>query len=113
MNETMIEPRKRTMPEQPAKIKSLGGEFFEDSRRVRASLELSRDDTRPDLDLRLIDAEGIELCHATIIENIGATLIFTLHIRQESIIFPLTLNGRLSYMDGEIQSEKEVSIHNE
>jgi len=113
MNETMIEPRKRLIPEQPAIIKSLGGELCEDSRRVRVSVELSRDDTRPDVELRLIDANGNVLSHSTIIENIGAILNFTLHIRKETIAFPLTLNCQLNYVDEEIQSDKEVVILNE
>lgn len=108
----MIEPRKRTMPEHPAKIATLAGEYCEDAQRVRVSLELSRDDTRPDLDLRLIDANGLELCHSTIIENFGATLNFTLHTRKEIIAFPLTLNCQISYVDDEIQSTKEVTILN-
>jgi hypothetical protein len=110
MSEQTIEPRKRTLPEHPVNIRSLAGELSEDKRKVRVSVELSRDDTRPDLDLVLADANGMEISHATIIENFGAGMDFTLHIRTSQVRFPLTLNCRLSYVDEEIASEMSVSL---
>jgi hypothetical protein len=108
-----VEPRKRFLPENPADISSLSAELSDDRRKVRVKVVLNRDDTRPDLDLKLIDAEDIELFHSTIIENIGAKVDFTLHIRKETITFPLLLICRISYVDEEIKSEKEVPILNE
>jgi hypothetical protein len=113
MNEIPLEPRKRSNPEHPAAIQSLCGELSEDRKRVRVAVELDRDDTRPDLDLRLIDAKGTELCHSTIIEILGTTMSFTLHIRKEGVVFPLTLDCQMSYVDDEIQSEKEMVISGE
>lgn len=113
MGELKIEPRKRVLPEFPASISSLSGELSQDKRKVRVSVELSREDTRPDLDLSLSDSTKTEICHSTIIENFGARMDFTLHIREEGIQFPMVLKCQLSYLDDEIFSEKECFIPEE
>jgi hypothetical protein len=107
------EPRKRSLPEHPAAIQALHTELADDKTKVRLTVELTRDDTHPDLDLRLIDASGSEICRSTIIEVMGATTSFTLHIRKPGVKFPLTFNCQLSYVDDAIQSEKDILVSNE
>jgi hypothetical protein len=110
MSAPLPEPRKRVMPEHPANISKLQGELSPDKKRIRVTIELDREDTRPDLDLFLQDAKGIELCHSTIIENFGPRMNFTLHIRQENAIFPLRLVCQLSYLEDKVFSEKEITL---
>lgn len=112
MNDLPLEPRKRTMPEHPAVIHNLIGELSEDRRKVRASIELDRDDTRPDLEFSLVDAYSAEISRATIIEVFGTSMSFTLHIRKENVRFPIRLICKLSYLDDQVDSEKEVTIEN-
>jgi hypothetical protein len=113
MSDELIEPRQRSLPEHPAGIQALHTELCEDRSKVRVTVELTRDDTRPDLDLRLFDAVGAEICHSTIIEVMGAAMNFTLHIRKPGVKFPLRLNCQLSYIDDVIQAEKEITIPEE
>jgi hypothetical protein len=110
MNDEPIEPRKREIPINPASIANLIGELSDDERRVRITVELTRDDTRPDLDLHLNDATGIEISRSTILEVFGPSMVFTMHIRKTEPKFPLTLTCRLNYLDDTIQSEKEIII---
>jgi len=108
-----VEPRKRSMPEQPANIAALSAELSGDRRKVRVLVELDRDDTRPDLDLQITDAAGNELSHSTIIELISGTINFTLHIRDISYSNPMILTCRLYYIDDKCQSEKAITIMDE
>jgi hypothetical protein len=105
-----VEPRKRSIPEHPADIVSLSAELAEDRRKVRATVVLDRDGTSPDLDLLLLDKKGAEICHSTIIEVPTAEICFTLHIRKDKVEFPLTLKCLLSYLDDEVQAQKELTI---
>jgi hypothetical protein len=110
MSDEIIEPRKRSLPEHAAKIQSLVGDLSDDRRKVRVTVELSREDTKPDLELRLLDAEDIEVSHTTIIEAFGPSMSFTMHLRKEKVKFPLTLTCQMSYLDDVVESEKKVVI---
>jgi hypothetical protein len=105
-----VEPRKRVLPEHPAGISTLSAELSEDRRKVRVSVELDRDDTHPDLDLILLDKTGAEVSHSTIIEVPTSEMTFTLHLRKESVEFPITLKCQLSYLNDEVQVHKEFLI---
>lgn len=110
MDELSLEPRKRVLPEHPAEITALSAELSEDMKKLRVSVELSRDDTRPDIELRLLDAKAAEISRATIVENFGPSANFTLHIRREDPALPLKLVCQLVYLDDLVQSERSVTI---
>jgi hypothetical protein len=111
MNDLPLEPRKRSMPEHCASIKTLTGELSEDNRKARATVELDREDTHPDLEFILVDTDGAEISRATIIEVLGPSMTFTLHMRKENVRFPIRLICKLSYLDDQVDSEKEVTIN--
>jgi hypothetical protein len=105
-----VEPRKRFFPKNPADISTLSAELSDDRRKVRVTVQLDRDDTNPDLDLLLSDHSGKEICHSTIIETIGSTIKFTLHIRIADVRFPLSLKCQLSYLNDTVHTEMEIMI---
>jgi hypothetical protein len=113
MTEQTIEPRKRAKPNLPAEISNLTARFSEDKTKVRVSIELSHADTNPDLDLRLIDAQGKEIRHSTIIECVGPGMDFTLHLHGKDLEFPLKVSCQLSYLDDEVSSEKSTIVEEE
>ena len=85
MTDSPLPTRKRAAPETPAEITALSGVLSPDQRKVRVTVELDINTTRPDLELVLKDSKGEEVCRSTIIENFGAKIDFTLHIRQPQI----------------------------
>lgn len=110
MTDTHSPTRIRFTPENPAEITYLSGVLSSDQRKVRVSIELSLDSTRPDIELALNDSKGEEICRSTIIENFGAKVDFTMHIRQTQVNLPLKLICSLSYEDDKLQTEKDVLV---
>lgn len=112
MTEEKIPERQRSLPENPAEITNLTGVLSQDQRRVQVTVVLSNGATHPDLELTLESATGQELSRTTILENFGPRLVFTMHIRQAQVQFPLRLNCKLSYLDDETYSAKEIQVEN-
>jgi hypothetical protein len=110
MSDLEVPERKRSLPENPAVIKELTGKLSEDQKKVQVTLELSNGSTHPDIALTLFDAEGKQLAHTTILENFGPRLTFTMHTRQNPAKMPLRLVGEVNYLDGQIFSEKAITI---
>lgn len=110
MSNLDVPERKRTLPENPAEIKDLSGKLSEDQKKVTVTLELTNGSTHPDIELTLLDAEGKQLAHTTILENFGPRLGFTMHTRQDPVKTPLKLVGTVNYVDGQNFSEKSISI---
>ena len=113
MSDEIIEPRKRSIPEHTARIVDLSADLSEDRRKVRVMVELDRGDTKPDLNLRLLDNKDREVCRADIVELFGESMTFTMHIRQTDPVFPLTLVCQISYIDDAVQEEKQTEITEE
>jgi hypothetical protein len=113
MTDAPIPTRKRVTPENPAEIITLSGVLSADQRRVRVSVQLSSETTRPDLELVIADAKGEEVCRSTIIENFGDRITFTMHIRSSQTEFPLTLACSLSYEEDIYLAEKKVFVEQE
>lgn len=110
MSDAPLPVRKRELPENPAEISELLGQLSIDQKKVKISVELSNDTTRPDLDLVLQDANGEEVGHSTIIENFGSHFEFTMHVRHSGVPMPLRLTCKLSYEEEKVQSEKTVFV---
>lgn len=113
MSDEIIEPRKRSIPENPAHITGLSAELSEDLSKVKVMVKLDRGDTKPDLNLRLLDKKDREICRVDIVEIFGESMTFTMHIRQTDPLFPLTLVCRMSYIDDAVQEEKQTEIPEE
>ena len=103
--------RQRVTPEIPARIVQLTGTLSGDQQKVNVTVKLDLDSTHPDLELILSDAKGMELCRSTIIENIGAQISFTLHIRRAEVDQPLTLKCTVSYEEDQISSEEQTKVN--
>lgn len=110
MTDAPLPVRKRELPETPAKITSLIGVLSPDQKRVKVSVELDNESTRPDLEMILLDANKDEVSRSTIIENFGNRIDFTLHIRHLDVPLPLTLTCKLSYQEDKVESEKSVFV---
>jgi hypothetical protein len=112
MSDITVPDRQRSLPENPAEISMLSGILSENQNRVAVMVELTNGVTHPDLELALYDADHSSLSKSLILENIGPQLAFTMHIRQKTVKFPLTIHCALSYVDDQISSEKEVVVEN-
>lgn len=110
MTDTPLPVRKRELPTTPAEISALAGVLSPDQKKVKVSLELSSDTTRPDLELILTDKDRNEVSRSTIIENFGSHIDFTLHIRHSGVPLPLHLTCQLSYLEDVVQCEKTVFV---
>lgn len=110
MTDAPLPVRKRELPETPAQITTLVGVLSPDQKRVKVSVELDIDSTRPDLEMILLDANKDEISRSTIIENFGSRIDFTLHIRHADVPLPLTLTCKVSYEDDKVVSEKTVFV---
>lgn len=110
MTDAPLPVRKRELPETPAQITKLVGVLSPDQKRVKVTVELDIDSTRPDLDMTLLDANKGEVSRSTIIENFGSRIDFTLHIRHAEVPLPLTLTCKLSYEEDKFVSEKSVFV---
>ena len=113
MSDNQIPERKRTMPDEPASISHLSGTLSEDQKKVKITVELSNGSTHPDLELTLMSADGKELGRTIILENFGSQLLFTMHIRQTQVKFPITLGCKLSYIDENTFSQAETTLENQ
>jgi len=113
MSEAQLPERKRTLPDEPASISQLNGILSEDCHKVKVTVELTNGATHPDLELTLTDADNVELSRTTILENFGPRMVFTMHIRQSQVKFPLKLWCELSYLDESAFSQAETLIGNQ
>jgi hypothetical protein len=113
MSEAELPERIRTMPDEPASISQLNGVLSEDGNKVKVTIELTNGSTHPDLELTLKSAENEELSHTTILENFGPRMVFSMHIRQARVKYPLKLTCKLSYLDDSVFSQAETLIENQ
>ncbi|NMC85084.1 MAG: hypothetical protein GYA58_07335 [Anaerolineaceae bacterium] len=110
MDDAQVPSRIRTMPEKPATLSEVTAVLSDDKRRVQVLVKLSNGSTQPDLELILKDAAGAELSRATIMENFGNVLKFTLHIRTVPVTYPLSVRVELSYLENEVFSSQEIQL---
>jgi hypothetical protein len=88
----------RATPEE-TKILSLSAQPYPDGYRLRVNIEVTPFQTRPYIEVTLVDADGEEVASTNIVEPLSWKLEFTLHIRGE-LHNPYTLSARLYYPDG-------------
>lgn len=110
MSDLSVPERQRSMPEEPAEITLLQGVLSDDQKKVAVTVELSNGMTHPDIELSLYDAEKKLLSHTTILENFGPRVMFTMHTRQQTCKFPLSVSCSLSYLNDQVFSEKSAVV---
>ncbi len=100
----------RVSPDQ-TRFVDLRAEPYPDGKKIRISLELTPFEKRPNIELSLLDSEGVDAGSASIIEPMGWKLELTLHNRKPAPeIGKYTLIASLSYPDlGEVD-RREISI---
>ncbi len=89
----------RMTPEE-TRITSLTAEPYSDGYRLRVNIEITPFQKRPHIEVVLNDSEGEEVASSTIVEPLGWKLEFTMHIRDEELKNPYTLEAKLYYPDG-------------
>lgn len=87
------------LPPEETRILALEATPYPDGERVRVELQLTPFQTRPQIEVRLTDAQGDEVATASIVEPIGWKLEFTLHLRGATN-GPFKIEARLFYPDG-------------
>jgi hypothetical protein len=90
---------KRMTPEE-TRITSLTAEPYPDGYRLRVNIEITPFQKRPHIEVVLKDSSGDEVASASIVEPLGWKLEFTMHIRDEELKNPYTLEAKLYYPDG-------------
>lgn len=88
----------RTTPEE-THITSLSAEPYPDGYRLHVFIEMTAFQTRPHLDVKLTDSEGAEVASTTVVEPLNFKIGFTMHIRDEELKNPYTLEATLFYPD--------------
>jgi len=97
-SEDNLDNNVRATPEE-TKIASLSAQPYPDGRRVRVNLEVTPFQTRPHVEVILVDANGDEVASTSLVEPMSWKLEFTMHVRG-GIQNPYTLHARLYYPDG-------------
>jgi len=89
----------RMTPEE-TRITSLSAEPYADGYRLRVNIEITPFQKRPYIEVTLTDSDGEEVGSSSIVEPLGWKLEFTMHIRDEQLKNPYTLEAKLYYPEG-------------
>lgn len=100
---------KRMTPEE-TRITSLTAEPYPDGYRLRVNIQITPFQKRPHVEVVLKDSGGDEVASSSIVEPLGWKLEFTMHIRDEELKNPYTLEAKLYYPDGPSQEAEFFSF---
>lgn len=98
------------MTPEETRITSLTAEPYPDGNRLRVNIEVTPFQKRPYIDVLLTDSNGDEVASSSIVEPLGWKLEFTMHIRDEELKNPYTLEAKLYYPDGPAQEAQYFSF---
>ena len=87
----------RTTPEE-THITSLSAEPYPDGYRLHVHIEMTAFQTRPHIDVKLMDGDGAEVASTSVVEPMNFKIEFTMHIRGE-LNNPYKLEATLFYPD--------------
>jgi hypothetical protein len=99
----------RMTPEE-TRITSLKAEAYPDGYRVRCNLEITPYQKRPHIEVALSDSNGDEIASTSIVEPMSWKLEFTMHLRDDELKNPYTLEAKLYYPDGPAQEPVKFSF---
>ncbi|MEB2334315.1 MAG: hypothetical protein OZ914_08385 [Anaerolineaceae bacterium] len=100
----------RATPEETS-ILSMGAKPYADGYRLRVNIEITPFQKQPYVEILLINAEGEEVASTNIIEPMGWKLEFTMHLREEELKNPYTLQATLYYPDGPSKEPQTFSFN--
>ena len=89
----------RMTPEE-TRITGLNAEPYPDGYRLRVNIEITPFQKRPHIEVLLSDADGHEVASTSIVEPMSWKLEFTMHIHDDELNNPYSLEARLFYPDG-------------
>jgi hypothetical protein len=78
------DPNDPPLPPEQVRLRSLRAESWQEGARVKVFLEISPFQKRPSAEVILLDPDGEEAAHTSILETISRKLEFTLHLRAGS-----------------------------
>jgi len=96
--EDQLNSASRATPEE-TRVTSLSAQPYTDGRRLRVNMDLTPFQTRPHIEILLLDSQGREAASTNFVEPMTWKLEFTLHARGE-LSNPYTLIARLYYPEG-------------
>jgi hypothetical protein len=91
------EPEEIPQPPDAVKIEALAARVYPDGRRVRLAIKLTPFLERPNVELRITNADGNEVATLSIIETMDAQFEMTAHLRGPQPEGRYTLHGELFY----------------
>jgi len=99
----------RMTPEE-TRITSLTAAPYPDGYRLRVNIEITPFQKRPHIEVTLKDSDSAEVASSFIVEPMGWKLEFTMHLRDEELKNPYTLEAKLYYPDGPAQEPQTFSF---
>ncbi|PWH19707.1 MAG: hypothetical protein DDG59_02025 [Anaerolineae bacterium] len=103
------DPNEPVFPPEEVRIKELRAEPRADGQRVRVFLHITAFQKRPSGEVRIVNAQGVELASASFIEALSPRMEFTLHLRGD-VLNPHQLQARIYYLRNEDQAEGETDL---
>ena len=102
------DPNEVPLPPDEMRIRALRAEVWPDGRRVKVSLEVEPFQKRPNLEISILNVNGQEIAHTSIIESIERHIEMTLHLRGADLSGPFSISAVLFYTDIEEQLDPET-----
>ncbi|NMB67775.1 MAG: hypothetical protein GYA20_03320 [Chloroflexi bacterium] len=92
-----FQPDEDALPPEEVRFLDVHVEPWPDGRRVRVHIRLTPFQQPPNLEMAIIDPQGREVSHVSIIENIDFQFVLTMHLRDSDPQPEYHLEVELSY----------------
>lgn len=92
-----FQPDEDALPPEEVRFLDVHVEPWPDGRRVRVHIRLTPFQQPPNLEMAIIDPQGREVSHVSIIENIDFQFVLTMHLRDSEPQPEYRLEVELSY----------------
>ncbi len=103
------DPSAIPLPPDEVKIVELRAEPWPDKQRIKVHLELTPFLKRPNGEISLIDAHGVQIASVDIIESIETSMDFTLHLRGVEPAGDFIVSALIYYLEDTSGSSEEVA----
>jgi hypothetical protein len=102
------DPSAIPLPPDEVKIIELRADPWPDKQRIKVILEITPFQKRPNGEIRLLDAHGLQISSVNIIESIEAKMEITLHMRGATPEGDFTVSAMIYYLENPISDGEEV-----
>jgi hypothetical protein len=103
------DPNAIPLPPDEVKIVELRAEPWPDKQRIKVHLEITPFLKRPNGEISLIDAHGVQIASVDIIESIETSMDFTLHLRGVEPAGDFIVSALIYYLEDTSGSSEEVA----